>query len=670
MDEENEYDEDEEVDEEYDEEDYEEDAIDELSTPNNPREPVCIDLISDSEDEERDDELPNEEPQHIIRGEQDQREDHTSPYEEEEIEQVIKEPTTARHPDDNEVEEEGEESEPIADEVTESEAIQPSTASQDAEVVGVTEKQEAHDEMDVDEVASEPSNQNAVEETEMSGIVAQQTTKDDTREIARHEEHATRTSPVEDAGNIPHEADVSEEQTVAHESSTDGADVKTMEPLPAEDIQGPAAKLGEPAVEQEPEQLTDETEAAKNVQLSTPTETQVLEKTTEPLPAQEKEGEEDYNDSAAAEDQIMKEYWEYQSPTYKGSTAHVKTGAEAATEAPELAEPEESDVLITVASLRSRHRSHQKTLSADSTSSAPKDPSVLLAQASSQTRSDEVEPEPEPGKEPSSPRMLRIIRSTKPEHPDPSILLAKSSAEPSKRDETPGPTVRVTRSMTGHSEEPSSPIGIRTSRRAATPETQTTHRDDQVLVSPSISGSFVDDESLSALKRQLQKDLRTKLPDHVPLRSLRTSLNKIVDVLAVATSTPPQPHRPKHGPRDYMLELTLTDPSSAPSGVSVAHIFRPHQASLPVVHKGDVVLLRRVTVVSIKGRGFGVRVCDASAWAVFEMGDDEMLPQIKGPPVEVADEEVEYAGGLRKWWGVLDQAARGKIDKATQKVVG
>lgn len=117
-----------------------------------------------------------------------------------------------------------------------------------------------------------------------------------------------------------------------------------------------------------------------------------------------------------------------------------------------------------------------------------------------------------------------------------------------------------------------------------------------------------------------------------------------------------------------MLELTLTDPSSAPSGISVAHIFRPHQASLPVVHKGDVVLLRRVTVVSMKGRGFGVRVSDASAWAIFETGDEEMLPQIKGPPVEVADEEVEYAAALRKWWMVLDAKAKGKIDKATQKI--
>jgi hypothetical protein len=224
--------------------------------------------------------------------------------------------------------------------------------------------------------------------------------------------------------------------------------------------------------------------------------------------------------------------------------------------------------------------------------------------------------------------------------------------------------------MTEHSEEqPSSPVGtvFKASKRLVTPDTQV---DEAALESPSISGSFVEDESVAVLKRLLQKDLRTKLPDYLPLRSLRSSLNKTIDLLAVATCTPPQPYRPKHGPRDYMLELTLADPSSAPSGVSIAHLFRPHQASLPVVHKGDVVLLRRVTVVSMKGRGFGVRVSDASAWAVFELGDEEMLPQIKGPPVELADEEVEYAGGLRKWWASLDERARERIDRATQKVLG
>lgn len=117
-----------------------------------------------------------------------------------------------------------------------------------------------------------------------------------------------------------------------------------------------------------------------------------------------------------------------------------------------------------------------------------------------------------------------------------------------------------------------------------------------------------------------------------------------------------------------MLEVLLTDPSSAPTGVHVAHIFRPHAASLPSVQAGDVLLLRSVHVVSVKDRGFGIRVGDASAWAVFEKGDEEMLPQIKGPPVEVTDEEVKYAEGLRRWWALLDGKAMEKMERACSKL--
>jgi hypothetical protein len=71
--------------------------------------------------------------------------------------------------------------------------------------------------------------------------------------------------------------------------------------------------------------------------------------------------------------------------------------------------------------------------------------------------------------------------------------------------------------------------------------------------------------------------------------------------------------------------------------------------------------------VAMKGRGFGVRASDAASWAVFEKGDEEMLPQIKGPPLEVLPEEVEFAGGLSSWWAALDDKVLARIDKATQK---
>ncbi|KAL6700016.1 hypothetical protein J3F84DRAFT_362412 [Trichoderma pleuroticola] len=219
-----------------------------------------------------------------------------------------------------------------------------------------------------------------------------------------------------------------------------------------------------------------------------------------------------------------------------------------------------------------------------------------------------------------------------------------ASANP-QRESTPEPTA------TGHN--------LRSPRKPAAASSTRT---------PSVVSSVAEDGNVTSLKIQLLKSLRTTLLDCLPLKSLRMSLTRPTDILAVATLTPRQPRRPKHGPRGYMLELYLTDPSVAPSGVNIAHIFRPHQASLPTVQAGDVVLLRRVQVVSVQGRGFGIRAGDASAWAVFEKDDDEMLPQIKGPPVEVADEEVAYVQGLRRWWGLQDDKALAKIDKANQKM--
>ena len=201
--------------------------------------------------------------------------------------------------------------------------------------------------------------------------------------------------------------------------------------------------------------------------------------------------------------------------------------------------------------------------------------------------------------------------------------------------------------------------------RSKTPESTA-----EVLKSPSVAGSATENEPASELKLKLSRTLRNDLPELSPLKSLRSLLNSTADFMGVATRTPKQPFRPKGGARDWMLEIPLTDPAAAPSTVCSATLFRPHQASLPVVSAGDVVLLRRVSVVSLKGRGFGVRSGDGSAWAVFEEDDEEMLPQIKGPPIEdISKEQIAYAEGLRKWWSALDDKSISKIDKATQKAV-
>jgi hypothetical protein len=188
-------------------------------------------------------------------------------------------------------------------------------------------------------------------------------------------------------------------------------------------------------------------------------------------------------------------------------------------------------------------------------------------------------------------------------------------------------------------------------------------------MSPSGAESSQTTETTRNTKAQLLKILHTELPEFLSLKVLRNSLHRTVDILGVAASTPTAPVRPKNGPRDYMLELILTDPSTAPSSVSVAQIYRPHQKSLPVVRAGDVVLLRRFQVLSMKGRGFGIRAGDDSSWAVFEKDDEEKLPQIMGPPLEVTNEEVGYASALAEWWNGVGDDVRSRAEKVGEKAM-
>lgn len=285
----------------------------------------------------------------------------------------------------------------------------------------------------------------------------------------------------------------------------------------------------------------------------------------------------------------------------------------------------------------------------------PADASILLAQALSEPS------ERSPQRLGSPTESLRASRH-KSDQPDPSSQLATESSKSSQQqleEESPQDTARET------SANP---------RRDVTPEsTATGHnlrspRKPAAGRPPSTASSVAEDVSITSLKFQLLKSLRTSLPDYLPLKSLRASLNKTADILAVVTATPREPHRPRSGPRDYMLELNLTDSSVAPTNVIIAHIFRPHKFSLPAVQVGDIVLLRRVQVVSMQGRGFGVRAGDASAWAVYEKDKEEMLPQIKGPPVEITNEEVEYVQGLKRWWSLQDDKSLAKIDKANQRM--
>ncbi|KAF5656606.1 hypothetical protein FHETE_10916 [Fusarium heterosporum] len=296
------------------------------------------------------------------------------------------------------------------------------------------------------------------------------------------------------------------------------------------------------------------------------------------------------------------------------------------------------------------------------------DPSIQLAGGSVQAevknkrKRKATDDESVPDADNSSPGSQRILRPRN-DHGDPSILLAKGSS----------PTARQLRSL--KTPDPKREPPRRETRsvsrslqiREESPDASFTS-----LKSPSIAGSagtVPEEEDAKTLKLHLLKSLRTNLPDYLSLKLVsRNSLDKMTDILAVVTQTPAHPHRPKHGPRDFMLTLSLTDPSTAPTQVRVVNIFRPHLTSLPEVEAGDVILLRRVKVVSMKGRGFGVRSEDSSSWAVSKSNDKEILSQVKGPPVETTAEEIEYAKGLRQWWSLQDDSAMDKIETASRKV--
>ncbi|KAH6963597.1 hypothetical protein DER45DRAFT_553598 [Fusarium avenaceum] len=329
-------------------------------------------------------------------------------------------------------------------------------------------------------------------------------------------------------------------------------------------------------------------------------------------------------------------------------------------------------IINTPTSKTAERRSKQSSPDGSSSKTRSKtnhdDPSIQLAGGSVQTKAKNERkrkaPDDESGLDAdnSSPGSQRITRS-KTDHGDPSILLAKGSS-PSARHlrshKTPDPKRETPRRETRS-------VSRSLQIQEDSPDVSFTS-----LKSPSIAGSagtVPEEEDVKTLKQQLVKGLRTSLPDFLSLKLVsRNSIDKMTDILAVVTQTPAHPHRPKHGPRDFMLTLSLTDPSTAPTQVRVAHIFRPHLTSLPEVDAGDVILLRRVKVVSMKGRGFGVRSEDSSSWAVSKSNDKEILSQVKGPPVEITPEEIEYAKGLRQWWSHQDDSAMDKIETASRKV--
>ncbi|PPJ50425.1 hypothetical protein CBER1_05569 [Cercospora berteroae] len=203
-------------------------------------------------------------------------------------------------------------------------------------------------------------------------------------------------------------------------------------------------------------------------------------------------------------------------------------------------------------------------------------------------------------------------------------------------------------------------------------------------------------EKADLLQRTISTGLITSSAYYTPLSNLHEKLNpssqpgvdNTVDILAVVADDTKAPERAKGGPRDYFTIFKVGDPSSStPTKVSSIRVetFRPWHATLPVAHKGDVILLRSFAVKSRKRQPYLLST-DASAWLVWRFGEDSQRPgsagspkrstrrgslvgpgvreEVKGPPVELGSEERQRARELREWWqGVSSDADAAGTDK-------
>ncbi|KAJ4408194.1 hypothetical protein N0V82_009768 [Gnomoniopsis sp. IMI 355080] len=186
------------------------------------------------------------------------------------------------------------------------------------------------------------------------------------------------------------------------------------------------------------------------------------------------------------------------------------------------------------------------------------------------------------------------------------------------------------------------------------------------LKSPTSKKRKVSATTAKRVNSDLVKRLEHDLPDCVALKDLRKYNANFVDIAAVATSANIPPKRTPT--REYASSFTIADPSVTPDGVVEVELYSLHKDHLPVVKTGDSVLLRSFVVVSLPGRGFGLKTKDGSSWAVFKSeGDDE--PEMNAAPVEMSDKEAKFMLDVRAWYAGLDDTAKGKLGEAVEGAV-
>ncbi|KAK4501753.1 hypothetical protein PRZ48_007562 [Zasmidium cellare] len=186
----------------------------------------------------------------------------------------------------------------------------------------------------------------------------------------------------------------------------------------------------------------------------------------------------------------------------------------------------------------------------------------------------------------------------------------------------------------------------------------------------------------TTLKRQKSSGFSTSLSYFIPLSNLDEKLgpasqyqtDNTVDILAVVTDETKVPERAKSGPKDYFTIFRITD-SSLPDGETTrVEVFRHWHSVLPKAQVGDVILLRAFAVKTRKRQPYLIST-DSSAWCVWRYAEiegegdsaEKHVPvtrkrgasfsatsgareEVRGPPVELGEEERGRVAELRKWW--------------------
>ncbi|KAF2753984.1 hypothetical protein EJ05DRAFT_541544 [Pseudovirgaria hyperparasitica] len=203
-----------------------------------------------------------------------------------------------------------------------------------------------------------------------------------------------------------------------------------------------------------------------------------------------------------------------------------------------------------------------------------------------------------------------------------------------------------------------------------------------------ISPNKTNDDALTSPSKPVAghtQGLRTSMSYYSPLLSIQGHLNghtASLDVLALCLTINKRSMRTPKGARDYYTSFFITDTSIYPQRRNV-QCFRPWKAALPETAPGDVVLLREMKVRGYKTKkgdsATGLYSGEGSAWCVwrFDESAQDNKPiwavkhdagtrlgkeEIKGPPVEIGDDERKEARRLRQWW--LEEV-REDVDEST-----